>query len=124
MAESGDPRVLFAAERTLLAWGRTSLALMGFGFLIERFGLFLHMLNISAHTPVAHRGLSFWVGILCVGVGTSVAALASIQHVRMLRTLAPGDVPRGYWINLAVFTNVAVAVLGIGLALYLVYGFQ
>ena len=29
-----DPRVLFAAERTLLAWVRTGLALMGFGFLV------------------------------------------------------------------------------------------
>ena len=36
-----DPRVRFAAERTLLAWIRTGLALMGFGFVVARFGLFL-----------------------------------------------------------------------------------
>ena len=36
-----DPRVRFAAERTVLAWMRTGLALMGFGFVVARFGLFL-----------------------------------------------------------------------------------
>ena len=38
---SEDPRVRFAIERTLLAWIRTGLALMGFGFVVARFGLFL-----------------------------------------------------------------------------------
>ena len=41
---AGDPRVYFAAERTLLAWVRTGLALMGFGFVVARFGLFLREL--------------------------------------------------------------------------------
>lgn len=36
-----DPRVRLAGERTLLAWIRTGLAMMGFGFVIARFGLFL-----------------------------------------------------------------------------------
>ena len=40
-----DPRVRFAAERTLLAWIRTGLAMMGFGFVVARFGLFLHELS-------------------------------------------------------------------------------
>ena len=39
--EALDPRVYFAAERTLLAWVRTGLAMMGFGFVVARFGLFL-----------------------------------------------------------------------------------
>ena len=43
MSELNDPRVLFAAERTLLAWNRTSISIMAFGFVIERFGLFLQI---------------------------------------------------------------------------------
>ena len=39
MSVLDDPRVFFAAERTLLAWTRTSLTLMAFGFVVERFGL-------------------------------------------------------------------------------------
>ena len=41
MSDLQDPRVLFAAERTLLAWNRTSLAFMAFGFAVERAGLLL-----------------------------------------------------------------------------------
>ncbi|MPZ77370.1 MAG: DUF202 domain-containing protein [Deltaproteobacteria bacterium] len=39
MSDLNDPRVFFAADRTLLAWTRTGITLMGFGFVIERFGL-------------------------------------------------------------------------------------
>lgn len=58
MSDLNDPRVFFAAERTLLAWNRTSLTLMAFGFVVERFGLFLHMLapQTSQHLE---RGISF-----------------------------------------------------------------
>jgi putative membrane protein len=45
MSDLNDPRVLFSAERTLLAWNRTSISLMAFGFLVERFGLFLQLVG-------------------------------------------------------------------------------
>ena len=47
-----DPRVRFAAERTLLAWMRTGLALMGFGFVVARFGLFLREIALAEHVAV------------------------------------------------------------------------
>lgn len=57
MSDLNDPRVFFAAERTLLAWNRTGLTLMAFGFVLERFGLFLHMLRQTSNH--SGRDLSF-----------------------------------------------------------------
>jgi putative membrane protein len=48
-----------SAERTLLAWIRTGLALMGFGFVVARFGLFLQQITQRA-TAALSFGLSLW----------------------------------------------------------------
>ncbi len=52
-----DPRVYFAAERTFLAWIRTGLGLMGAGFAVSRFGLFLREVQATEiHMPVSYQG--------------------------------------------------------------------
>jgi putative membrane protein len=62
---NNDPRVFFAAERTLLAWLRTGLTVMALGFVIARFGLFLQLVALQAPAgrPQASSALSAMLGI-------------------------------------------------------------
>lgn len=88
----GDPRVYFAAERTLLAWVRTGLAMMGFGFVVARFGLFLREVTaLQAVPPPQQHGLSLWVGVTLVVLGVAVNAAAALKHWETIRRLETGQ---------------------------------
>jgi putative membrane protein len=119
MSDLNDPRVFFAAERTLLAWNRTALALMGFGFMIERFGLFLH--ELAHHGPI-QRSLSFWIGLTFIVLGMLAGGSATVQYRRVLDTLKPVEIPEGYRTLAGVWTNLMVIALGALLVMYLVVG--
>ena len=84
MSDLNDPRVFFAAERTLMAWTRTAVALMAFGFAIERFGLFLHMF-LLAQGDYARRNGSFWVGASFILFGVVVACFPCFSMEVSLR---------------------------------------
>jgi putative membrane protein len=118
---TADPRVLFAAERTLLAWQRNALALMGFGFVVERFGLFLQMV---AHQPLSgsQRSFSLGVGVLLLLLGAAVALISARQFTRLAKNLDPAVVPPGYWTHAGVALNIIIAVVALALAVHFVWG--
>jgi inner membrane protein YidH len=118
MSDLNDPRVFFAAERTLLAWSRTSITVMVFGFVVERFGL-LAKLILPRGGDFIERSISFWVGLVFILFGVTLSVVSSIQYVRVLKTLRKEEIPEGYWRHLAVVTNLMLGVLGILVAVYL-----
>ncbi len=121
MSDLNDPRVFFAAERTLLAWNRTSLSLMAFGFVIERFGLFVAIL-MPQHSVPLQRGLSFWTGLAFVLLGVFTAVYSTVQYRKVLRGLKPIEIPEGYRTDLGVLSNLFVAALGLVLTVYFFNG--
>jgi putative membrane protein len=114
-----DPRVFFAAERTLLAWTRTSLAVMGFGFVVARFGLYLRMLADHPINPT-HRLASTALGVALVLLGVIVTAAASVQYRRFVATLPTNDHPPRYSTGLVLLFSMGLTTLGAILAAYLI----
>lgn len=120
MSDLKDPRVLFAAERTVLAWNRSCVALITLGFVIERFGLFLHYLRGTQH--LGQRHLSFLIGVGLIISAVVLASFSVEQYRRVLKTLSPAERVPGYWVWSGASANIMLAVLGVFLVFYLVLG--
>src|SRR6185312_12386399 len=115
-----DPRVYLAAERTLLAWIRTGLAMMGFGFVVARFGLFLReMQAVQQGTPVESARGSLWFGVALVLMGVLVNLAAVFQHARLVRELKEGNWDADRPARSGMIEAVVLAVVGLAVATYL-----
>ncbi|PKN89478.1 MAG: hypothetical protein CVU51_00120 [Deltaproteobacteria bacterium HGW-Deltaproteobacteria-1] len=118
-------RVHMANERTFLAWIRTSIGLMAFGFVVEKFALFIKQMslilgnaNIANALPPPH-GYSAIVGIFLVCLGTLIGLLAFVRYRKVERqidddTYQPSSV-------LDLLLTLSVLAVGIFLVVYLIH---
>jgi len=118
--DRNDPRVYFAAERTLLAWIRTGLSLMGLGFVVARFGLFLHeVAAVRPEVKVRPISMAVWVGAALILLGVSVNVLAAFQHGDYVRRMERWGAFTPGRVSLAVPAALALAALGVLMAAYI-----
>ncbi len=115
-------RVHMANERTYLAWIRTSIAIMAFGFVVEKFSLFVKQVELYVGKEMAPSppGYSSKIGILLVGLGVVIGGLAFVR-CRVVEQQIDDDtyVPSPV---LSVVLFASVLAIGVLLLVYLMYG--
>lgn len=111
----GLPTDHLANERTFLAWTRTAITIMAFGFVVARFGLFLRVAT-GVGNP-AESPFSLGAGVFLVLAGT-VILVVSLLRFRLTRTdlLEGRFVPRQ---DVEILLTVLLVAVGVGLAAYL-----
>ena len=126
-------RVHFANERTFLAWIRTSIGIMAFGFVVEKFALFLKQAAYylgaagirggGAHPGALagppSPGYSSILGIMLVGLGALMALLAFVRYKRVEKQIDE-DLYRPSVI-LDTLLTISVLAIGIFLMIYLLH---
>jgi len=115
-----DPRVYFAAERTFLAWIRTGLSMMGFGFVVARFGLFLREMQSQSGAVAQSPRFSLWFGTALVFLGVGVNLAAIFQHRHAIHQLRANNWQMDNPSRLGTAIALLLACAGIVVAFYLI----
>ena len=101
-------RTRLAAERTLMAWVRTALSMISFGFTIYKF---LQVLQEQSTLPVMRPQTPRDVGLTLTGIGTFAVIIACVQHWKYIKKLRP-DQPYKPW-DLTFIVACLIGLLGL-----------
>ena len=112
-----------ANERTFLAWIRTAIAVMAFGFLVAKFDLFLQIAarSLSAGRPtqrIPGAGFGGAAGAALIIAGTVMVVLAAVRFIHTRRALDSAN-PRTGRVGADLALAAIMAVLGLALVIYL-----
>src|SRR5277367_1294280 len=112
MSSLDDPRVFWAAERTLLAWVRTGQAAMGLGLVTAKFGIFLRFVTHDL-SPAAKEGSTLVIGVVITLLGAALCLVAAIQFRRFVATLRANELPPRQLIGMPSLAALVFALVGL-----------
>ncbi len=120
---TANPSDHLANERTFLAWIRTSIAIMGFGFVVVKFALFIKQISLvlnNKQTVLPGKGYSSDIGILLLGIGVLMAFYSYIRY----RIIEKQLINKAYKPSLlpSLLLTLAILIIGILLVVYLIPG--
>jgi putative membrane protein len=113
-----------ANERTFLAWVRTAIAMMGFGFVVERFDLFLRAtpVVVAAHASTEHNlRLGELAGLAVMLAGLAMLVLAIWRFVKTSREIDDAEQHKGPGERFDIALATLLFVVGAALFGYLVF---
>ena len=113
--EASAAREHLANERTLLAWVRTSITLIGLGFVVAQFGLFLKELEQRRGEPGLRLSVAAGLALIIVGIASGVASV--IRFFRARRQIQEARFRAEYWPE--VLLTGMTGILAVALAIYL-----
>jgi putative membrane protein len=115
-----DLRDYLAEERTFLAWIRTSIALMGFGFVVAHFGIFANEPHVTNHAPgVQPHDLSLWFGTALIAMGVIVSLFSAWCYMRLVGELNRGQFVKRSLSKQGLIVALSLALLGIAISIYM-----
>ena len=85
-----DPRLYMAAERTFLAWIRTSISLITFGFVLEKFDYFLKEISVVIHERMSSSPHIKGIGISFIIVGILTLLIGVFIFIKSIKDLERG----------------------------------
>ncbi|MEK6581761.1 MAG: DUF202 domain-containing protein [Nitrospirota bacterium] len=114
-------RVHMANERTFLAWIRTSIGIMAFGFVVERFSIFVKQVSyfLGKEVAVPPRGYSSIFGIFLVGLGALMGVLAFIRYKKVEKQIDEDTYQQSLLLD--VLLVISILAIGIFLMIYLIH---
>ena len=116
---SNRARDHLANERTFLAWVRTSVAIVVFGFAIGRFAIAMRQLTAFQGHASKGAGLSVWMGTISILAGVVMVVAGLMRYRRTRAQLEEGKFePAGFIVDLVTILTV---LFGAALAGYLIY---
>jgi putative membrane protein len=109
-----------ANERTFLAWIRTGIALMGFGFVVVKFALFIRQISLVLHKPGMPEpspAYSSQIGTMLIAVGIIMVFYAYIRYRITEKQLFQHEYRPSYL--LALLVTILILISGVALIFFL-----